>query len=211
MVNSELITDIIVYTRFTIITDIINQSPLNIPVFCQLCGQCCKEIAFPEPLKYNKLLHDRIKQVCPSTTDNIALNDPNLIQRVKKKPCMFLRDDNQCSIYPERPKLCREWYPRGGSNCPAIRHHKEMCQTLLENCEYQIGVREIIYIGETLLNPSYPLVQSFDEITQKILYDYILPPEEVVKDIKQKLDSLELTKDQMQIFLAINPILNRIQ
>ena len=211
MVNSEYIPDIIVYTKFTIITDIINQSPLNIPIFCQRCGQCCSDVAFPEPHKFKKLLTNRISHILPSTKYNLLLSDPDLIQRVREKPCVFLQDDNRCSIYLERPKLCREWYPRGGSECPAIRQHNEVCQAFLADYDYQIGVREIVYIGKSLINPSYPLVSNLDAITQETLFNYTFPPEEVVKGIQKRLYNLQLTKDQLRIFHAINPLLKRME
>lgn len=53
---------------------------------CDRCGDCCKRL----------YLYDRIM---------ISLHTKTLML---KKICKFLKD-NECSIYKNRPKICKDW------------------------------------------------------------------------------------------------------
>lgn len=88
------------------------------------CGLCCKTIG------------------TPVVTDQEALKIP-LEYIVKEKNSMFVKSnhcvccflkDNLCTIYPDRPRGCREypWYNIDGrlyydSGCPGIDHEKDDC------------------------------------------------------------------------------------
>ena len=65
---------------------------------CKRCGKCCNE------LKGGVLLS-------PEEVERLAIPDEYLIvkgdQIFLKLPCPFYKDG--CSIYPDRPKVCREF------------------------------------------------------------------------------------------------------
>ncbi len=194
------------YTHFQIITDPSNPYTLNIPLFCQKCGQCCDDIAFPDPLRFENLINIlSTQEKSEPGVLNLIIN-PEKQQRMKEKPCYFLLPNKTCAIYKNRPKLCREWYPRGGSACPAYDHHVKLCQLLLANHIYQIGVREIIYIGDVLDNPIYPSVANLAQIDSKILLDYIPPSGNVARELWKELKDLNLSEREKQLIQIINPL-----
>ncbi len=203
MIITNPLPDIIVYTKFIIIADIANPYTLNIPFFCQRCGQCCRDIAFPEPKQFMKLAQKFSDQI------QVFLDDPDLADRGLKKPCFFLQVNNLCSIYQERTKLCREWFPRSGKKCPAYLQHIKICRYFLKNQAYQVGVRELIYIGEKSYDPNYPLVKNLEEINRELI-DYIYPSESIARRIWRQILQLRLKEEEKLIFRAINPIFTHI-
>lgn len=72
---------------------------------CELCGNCCRYLYFSFG---NDLDADTVKMLGYRN----AKYFPNL--RVLRLPvsCIYLRDDNKCSIYNSRPNTCRS-FPRG--------------------------------------------------------------------------------------------------
>ena len=76
---------------------------------CLDCANCCKSIS---PL----ILHrdvDRIAKglgIKPSVAvEKYLFEDTDGTYAFRDAPCPFLESDNKCSIYPYRPKACREY------------------------------------------------------------------------------------------------------
>lgn len=76
---------------------------------CLECGNCCRMIGpcfgESEIKRISKLVGlDRETFVRDSLK-----RDPDYGWRCSSLPCLFLGDDNSCSIYEERPRDCREY------------------------------------------------------------------------------------------------------
>lgn len=205
--------DIIVFTRFNVVTGWGGWFTINIPYFCQQCGQCCNDLSYPEPESFTdvtKALKMDIQQYFSHLENHQVVEQADSITELcQKKPCIFLRD-NLCLIYPMRPLLCREWYPRVKSKCPAYQLHDEMSQSLIQNRGYSIGVREVIFIGENNPNPIYPHVEELKSIDKKILLEYYTPTEEEGKRMWTIFLTFRPTKTEREIFKRINPIFKEI-
>ena len=76
---------------------------------CLACGNCCRDlgpqITYRDIEKMAKYL-----KIKPSELTHQHLRmDEDGDYVFKSMPCPFLRADNYCSIYDERPKACREY------------------------------------------------------------------------------------------------------
>ncbi|UCG03345.1 MAG: YkgJ family cysteine cluster protein [Candidatus Heimdallarchaeota archaeon] len=200
--------DTIIYTKFDILTDFGGSFTLNIPLFCQQCGQCCREISFPDP----NSLDDVIKslnmdiQLLGKQNGEQKYYSKTLTEICQIKPCIFLQDD-LCLIYSLRPLLCREWYPRVKSKCPAYLLHNKISQTLLNNRKYRVGTREMVLIGDMNLNLSYPSVRKLEEIDEHTLIHYYSPPEDEIRPIWELFLTFNPTNHERLIFKTINPVM----
>lgn len=85
---------------------------------CQKCGYCCTVIPIDRHLieknrdKFQRIVKEEI----------ITKMNPNmiLICTIDSK-CVFLTEDNLCSIYDERPQICRDYGLSGGPmECPKV-------------------------------------------------------------------------------------------
>jgi Fe-S-cluster containining protein len=203
--------DTIIFTSFEVLTQFGGSFTLNIPFFCQQCGQCCKEISFPDPKRFESLIEFfeiDIQLLENHFTINLEKRDYSEIitELCQTKPCVFLQED-LCLVYSRRPQLCREWYPRIESKCPAYHLHNKMSQTLLHNRKYRIGTREMIFIGKTRPNPSYPSVYKLGDINEHTLIHYYSPPEDEIILIWETFLSFNPINQEQLIFKTINPVL----
>ncbi|MFX1285352.1 MAG: YkgJ family cysteine cluster protein [Promethearchaeota archaeon] len=210
----EIVTqhiDTIIFTRFDILTQFGGSFTLNIPFLCQQCGQCCREISFPD----SKNLHNVIRslridilQLSKQFLKNGKRRDHSeiLSELCQIKPCIFLQED-LCRIYTLRPLICREWYPWVKSKCPAYLLHNKMSLALLHKQKYRIGTREMIFIGKRNPNPSYPLVSELREIDENTLLHYYSPPENELIPIWETFLSFNPSSHERLIFKTINPAL----
>jgi Fe-S-cluster containining protein len=213
----EMIThqiDTIIFTSFEVLTQFGGTFTLNIPFFCQECGQCCKEISFPDPKDFDSLIElfniDIQLLVNQFVKDSKRKNHSEIITELCQiKPCVFLKE-NLCLIYSRRPLLCREWYPWVESECPAYHLHNKMGQALLRDRKYRIGIREMIFIGEMNPNPSYPSVIKLEEINEQTLTHYYSPPEDELIPIWETFLSFNPRSHERLIFKTINPSLKLI-
>ncbi|MFW9902962.1 MAG: YkgJ family cysteine cluster protein [Candidatus Thorarchaeota archaeon] len=201
--------DIITFTSFEILTQFGGSFTLNIPFLCQKCGQCCKEISFPDPKSFNSLIEFfkiDIQLLGKQFINNHEKKDYSklITELCQVKPCVFLQED-LCRIYSRRPQLCREWYPRIRSKCPAYHLHNEMSHVLLYNRKYRIGIREMIFIGNENPNSSYPSVNKLKEIDEHTLIHYYFPPEDEIPQMWEIFLSFNPTKHERLIFQTINP------
>ncbi|MCL1811570.1 MAG: YkgJ family cysteine cluster protein [Methanomassiliicoccaceae archaeon] len=77
---------------------------------CEMCGRCCHQpniTVLPEEVDRIAAaagvpLHDFITQYLTGS------NDGRLFLR-KTDPCAFLKDDNRCRIWADRPEICRDF------------------------------------------------------------------------------------------------------
>jgi Fe-S-cluster containining protein len=67
---------------------------------CSKCGSCCSALL---PLKKSEI--DRLKRLIKAR--HIKPHEQPLIVNAVDLTCPFLTDDNKCSIYDERPFICR--------------------------------------------------------------------------------------------------------
>ncbi|MFX0207465.1 MAG: YkgJ family cysteine cluster protein [Candidatus Hodarchaeota archaeon] len=201
--------DTITFTRFEVLTQFGGSFTLNVPFLCQQCGQCCKDISFPDPKSFESLIeffNIDIQLLCKQFMNNHEKKDylEMITHLCQTKPCILLQD-NLCLIYSKRPLLCRKWYPRVKSKCPAYHLHNEMSQALLYNREYRIGIREMIFIGKKDPNSSYPAVTKLKEIDEHTFTHYYFPPKDEIPQIWDTFLSFNPTKHERLIFQTINP------
>lgn len=206
--------DTITFTSFEVLTQFGGSFTLNIPFFCQQCGQCCKEISFPDPKIFESLIEFskiNIQLLAKQFIKNHEEKEYSEIisELCQIKPCVFLKDD-LCLIYSRRPQLCRKWYPRVESECPAYHLHNKMGQALLRDRKYRIGIREMIFIGEMNPNPSYPSVIRLEEINEQTLTHYYSPSEDELIPIWETFLSFNPRSHERLIFKTINPSLKLI-
>lgn len=115
-------------------------------VDCLQCANCCKTT----PAMVTKEDVNRISKVLNMSAKNFiktyVLEDINGELSFKTVPCVFLKDNNECSIYEVRPKACRAYphiddpgfYKRPHLNaknvdvCPAVQKAADILQKLTE-------------------------------------------------------------------------------
>jgi Fe-S-cluster containining protein len=186
-----------VYTHFNILPEEGYSFTLNIPFFCQACGNCCRNTSYPDP----KNLH--LLELLPGLKSK--LNAGLII----KEPCLFL-EGNKCQIYSHRPRYCREWFPRMEANCAAFDLHRKMCGSLLKDWNYQIGIREVIYLKEYFPSSDqspYPQVNGLGNITKEALRDYHSSSDENFSLFWEIFLSFKPNSLEKEIFLTLNPSL----
>lgn len=192
--------DTIVFTHFKILFLPGQSYSLNIPYYCQQCGLCCSETSFPGSKKEKKDLLTELSKIKGNSSDE---------RRVKyffqKTPCVFL-DNRICQIYSQRPILCREWYPRVESKCLAFQLHQKMGKRILNNRNYQVGTREVLFIGKDNPSTIYPIIEKLDLIERNIFTEYHFPSIDVALEILGLLNEFKLSDTELEIFKSINPI-----
>lgn len=87
---------------------------------CLTCLECCKNLAIP--FDYHKLSEDEIKFYKMRGIEFITTNkSPYMIFNL---PCSMLTDKG-CSIYKDRPKICREY---DGREVPFMKYKCKWCE-----------------------------------------------------------------------------------
>lgn len=61
---------------------------------CKMCGICCRNIK-----RYKDEIYPIFKKLLGETIPNFDIEDDNGV-------CVYLTEDNKCSIYEQRPVLC---------------------------------------------------------------------------------------------------------
>jgi len=76
---------------------------------CLACGNCCLSLG-PRILERDIDRIARQLKMRPSKLSTVLLRkDEDGDWVFREMPCPFLGEDNCCSIYPQRPKACREY------------------------------------------------------------------------------------------------------
>ena len=98
--------------------------PTHFVCLADKCAKCCKTIGIPVVT-----LLEAEKIIC----EKIVKDKDAMFLESKDGVCCMLKD-GLCSIYPDRPKGCREypWYNIDGrlyydAGCPGIGHDKDEC------------------------------------------------------------------------------------
>ncbi len=114
---------------------------------CMDCANCCKSIP-PQLLKSDvKRLSKHLGLSKKQFEKEYTTIDDDGDLVFKTSPCVFLQDDNACSIYEFRPEACREyphteqsifkdgkeWHAINAIYCPAVYNVLERMNTLLNN------------------------------------------------------------------------------
>lgn len=100
---------------------------------CQQCGKCCRELPIDVmPSDLDRWHHERRDDILMEVifmdnfphknTGGFYIEKTLLRKDRPKQPCPFLDENNLCSIYDTRPKVCRD-YPlgyNGWDKCPSI-------------------------------------------------------------------------------------------
>jgi Fe-S-cluster containining protein len=91
--------------------------PVNLRFKCSRCGLCCGDT--PQKTRHILLLESEAKKIATHTSKliadfSVAVSDKQPYSYEVKKSsegkCVFLGDNNKCSIYPLRPLICL-FYP----------------------------------------------------------------------------------------------------
>ncbi len=203
--------DSLIYTHFNILTETGDSYTINVPYFCQGCGNCCRNTSFPDPEHFESLIHSsaEIMEFLQNLNQKISsFLDSNLLTDLKRrKPCIFLTN-NSCSIYPKRPSYCRNWFPRLEADCGAFNLHLGMSKALLYDHNYQIGTREVIYIGQKnphSSSPFYPHVKCLEKLSRDSLIGYQFPKRSEAAKYWNIFLSFKPSRLGKQIFLVLNP------
>lgn len=106
---------------------------------CLDCANCCKSTPALLTKKDIKRIAAYIKITPRQFIHKYVIQDINGELSFRKVPCVFLEEDNKCSIYAVRPKACRE-YPHTDMNMfnSRIKLHKanlDICPIVFEVLE----------------------------------------------------------------------------
>jgi len=105
----------------------LNKYDVIVPFICHKCGRCCYN--YVPALRADNL--EKIAQYLNKPEEEIKFRLKECHEKIwnNKLPdkCLFLDEENQCSIYPLRPEPCRLYpldtdFGKADVNCPG---HKE--------------------------------------------------------------------------------------
>ena len=88
---------------------------------CQHCGWCCEIFPMDTELvnKYRHLFQRPVKKEVK--TQRFSRNDTVVFTDTKNGDCVFLKLDNKCAIYEDRPQICKSFGHSGGEiECPNV-------------------------------------------------------------------------------------------
>jgi Fe-S-cluster containining protein len=88
---------------------------------CQHCGWCCEKFPMDPTLvnthrdKFQRPVRNEILKFHPFTAQLVMIVDTD------SSYCVFLKSDNTCAIYEDRPKICRMFgHSEGPLECPNV-------------------------------------------------------------------------------------------
>ncbi len=83
---------------------------------CDECGgRCCKYVAIEIDKPTTKTDYDHIRWYLVHENVNVFVDHDNKWHIEFRTPCEFQDENNRCSIYSKRPKICREHCDEEGS------------------------------------------------------------------------------------------------
>lgn len=116
-----------------------NGNKVNIPLVCQQCGECCKQLS-------HVLFDARKEEINVEGIDEIkdflGFKYYEVVEQLKRQvgedmgvvvinPCPFLKNES-CEVHPARPPSCRQFPLFGDQNigCPAAKRFKERLKSM---------------------------------------------------------------------------------
>lgn len=150
---------------------------------CKRCGKCCE---FPVNVFDREILKISEYLKIPVEDFKKKYFQHGITRNYLKIPCPFLKDNNICTIYPVRPKLCRE-YPfvidvfslRGVNYCPEAT---ETFSKLKEFCR-----KEGIFIPEH----NQAIFEQNDDIGAYIVENFPINKSQKSRRIQISLENLK--------------------
>jgi len=113
---------------------------------CLTCGACCRDNTVPVPAAEAKRLAKRLGISVEEFRRTYLLTELDDEPAIEAHPCPFL-EGNACSVYEDRPKVCRG-YPYVGGDVPSrmigIIERAETCPIIfdmLERLKEALGFR----------------------------------------------------------------------
>lgn len=92
------------------------------PCLCDQCSAlCCRYFALPVDEPTTPASFDDMRWYLAHENVHIFVEDGDWFLAVQTR-CQYLRDDNKCGIYEDRPRICREY--------------------TTDNCDYHVGAYE---------------------------------------------------------------------
>lgn len=76
---------------------------------CLACGHCCKSLQIVVDDKDIQRLAQRFQMTPQKFAKQYVDRDQDGTQYFKSTPCVFLADDNRCTVYEDRPQACRDF------------------------------------------------------------------------------------------------------
>lgn len=107
-------------------------------ISCLTCANCCKTTGPLYTQKDIERIASHLRLKPGDFIEKYLRIDEDGDYVLQQTPCVFLGDDNYCSIYEVRPKACAE-YPHTDR-----RNQKQIFNLTLKNCEMCPAVYEIV-------------------------------------------------------------------
>ncbi len=76
---------------------------------CLKCGNCCRTLQIVVDDKDIQRLAQRLKTTTQQFAKQYVGIDEYQTQFLKSTPCVFLGEDNRCSVYEDRPQACHDF------------------------------------------------------------------------------------------------------
>jgi Fe-S-cluster containining protein len=78
---------------------------------CLTCGHCCRTLQIVVDDKDIGRLAKRLEMTAQQFSQQYVAEDkgPDPALYLKSTPCMFLGEDNRCSVYEDRPQACKDY------------------------------------------------------------------------------------------------------
>jgi uncharacterized protein len=89
----------------------VNASEINWAVLCSGCGECCGPVPFPAD-DWARLQHKLV--TAPVRLEEVLGCVVPITEDLK---CCFLTPDRRCSVYADRPDICRKFGTIVGLPC----------------------------------------------------------------------------------------------
>ena len=114
---------------------------------CLSCGNCCRTTGPIYTQRDIEKVSHHLKMKPGAFIEKYLMFDEDNFFTPKEVPCVFLAEDNSCSIYEARPKACQD-YPHTD-----MRHQKGIFDLTLKNaevCPAVFNILEKIKVASTI-------------------------------------------------------------
>ncbi|MFP3946791.1 MAG: YkgJ family cysteine cluster protein, partial [Archaeoglobaceae archaeon] len=154
---------------------------VNIPLVCQKCGKCCKQLSHVLFDTYEGEINvegvDDIKKFLGfryyEVVEELRYRFGDGLGVLMVNPCPFFKN-NSCEVYPARPRSCRRFPLFGDQNigCPAAKRFK----WLLDSIGGDIRLVQVQWkeIDSFIVEPSPQDVKKFFSMAEQAEIDSFL-------------------------------------